>query len=244
MNFHGIGSVIVGFVFFLIAGSVEANPPPVRKHERALIAVVNLSIRSYQYQNLYRREENRAVMKIRRDLAEDYGRVAIFEKWNATRQNFMQALYAAEADPSIRAIDVIIYLHGSTGSIGFVDGYYSSARLRDDILRLESTIGVLTGNGPKLRALYSDACYGASHLEDWIRAGFRIASGAVGQDSNWSLDLHKWMVGWRKGKQFARGIRRANRIWITHLTDWYIDGDSHKVMEGDSTTTIETPVER
>lgn len=227
-----------------IAQAAE-NPLPVKRNERALIAVVNLSILAKRYQFLYRREESRAATKIRRDLAKEYVRVEIFEKTDATRANLLRAIRDAELDPSIRAIDTIIYTHGRPGEMGFIDtGFYPSSKIRDDILALEAEVGSETGQHPKLRALYSDACFGATHMDDWVRAGFHVASGSIQEDTNWSMDLHRWMKAWRKGETFEFGIHRANRVWITGITDWVIsDGNSHKLTAGETDITIETPVE-
>lgn len=217
--------------------SFSAIGGEIPRENRDLIAVVNLSrLATSKFKLNYKLEESRAAMKIRRDLGRSYRRVTVFENGNATHANFLSALAAAEADPAVRAVDVIVYLHGHPGAIGFVDtGFYGTDRLRDEILAIPSP------NGPrptKLRALYSDACYGASHMADWLRAGFRVASGSDGVDGNWSLDLHRFMAAWRKGKTFGAAIGKANRVWVTPVMDWIAGGDSHKETDGDVAFTI------
>lgn len=201
----------------------------ITKSERDLIAIVNLS-RLAKFKPNYRYEEGRAVRKIRRDLGPEYRRVRILQSEQATHGEFLRALAESESDPSVKAIDVIVYLHGRPGSLGFVDtGFYPMDRLRDEILALPASAG---GAPRKLRALYSDACYGESHLDDWIRAGFRTASGSVGTDTNWSMDLKKFMLAWREGKTFGHGIARANTVWSTGLMDWIAKGNSRKMTAG------------
>lgn len=217
----------------------EADASAVGKGERDLIAIVNLSLMK-KFKLNYQYEEGRAVRKIRRELGREYRKIRVLKNKEATHDGFLRALAEAEADPSVKAIDVIIYLHGQPGSIGFVDtGFYPMDRLRDEILSLPSSTG---GSPRKLRALYSDACYGESHIDDWLRAGFQVASGSVGVDANWSMDLKKFMLAWRKGKSFGYGIARANTVWSTGLMDWVAGGNSEKVVAGALEFTIDQPL--
>jgi hypothetical protein len=241
-----VRSVIWIFSVFLTLplSSAEADARPVERSERALVAVVNLSLRARSNRAIYRYEEKRAAKKIRRDLASHYGRTVIFEGKAATRENFLRAVREVSADPAVRAIDVIVYLHGAPGAIAFVDtGYFPSARIRDDLLALDTEVRAETGGVSKFRALYSDACWGESHIADWLRAGFRTVSGAIDQDSNWSKDLGRWMKTWRERGSFEAAIRRANRVWTSGFTDWVIGGNSRKLIEGERAITIDTPVD-
>lgn len=226
----------LALIVSLAAASAFGGEIP--RENRDLIAIVNLSrLATSKFKLNYKYEESRAAMKIRRDLGRRYRKVTVFENGDATHANFLAALAAAEAEPSVRAIDVIVYLHGHPGAIGFVDtGFYPTDRLRDEILALPSPDGA---SPTKLRALYSDACYGASHMADWLRAGFRVASGADGVDGNWSLDLHRFMAAWRRGKSFGTAIGKANRVWMTPLMDWIAGGNSHKETDGDVAFTID-----
>ncbi len=216
----------------------QANEP-VRREERDLIAIVNLSEKAAKYVALYKYEEKRAAKKIRRDLRKHYRKIHLFEKGEATRENLLRAILEAENDPAVKATDVIIYVHGVPSMVGFVDGYYSSSLLAADILRLETAEG---GAPRKLRALYSDACYGETHNSDWLKAGFLAVSGSLGVDSNWSVDLRNFMRNWRRGGNFEEGVHRANSVWTGGLTDRIIDGNSRKIMDGEGSITIETPV--
>ena len=228
---------------FLLSAPVSANAAPrperVPVADRELVAIVNLSILKNGAWH-YRYEENRAVKKILRDLGRSYGKIVLITGAGATHDSFLSAIDEAERDPTVKAVDSIVYLHGHPGEIGFVDtGFYPVDLLRDEILALpDSAVG-----GRKLRALYSDACYGETHLSDWLRAGFRVAAGSVGTDSNWSLDLGKFMRAWRKGKSFGSAIDRANSVWATGIMDWFEKGDSFKRTGGDVDFTMDRPTE-
>lgn len=235
------GLILSTLFFFTSVASSWATP--VSMPERALIAVVNLSIRAKNHKALYRHEETRALKKILRTLGGSYGKMQIFSDKEATRVNLLSGIEKFENDATVRAIDVIIYIHGEGETLGFVDtpDYYPSAKLKDDILALRN----INGESPKkLRVLYSDACYGALHMKDWVGAGFHVATGSAGVDSNWSMDLKKFMKGWRRRETFARSIRRANHVLLSPLMDLFTkDGDSYKYMLGDSTVRIDTPVD-
>lgn len=221
----------------LIAGIFSnANASLVPKENRDLIAVVNLSLLAKKHKAMYRYEESRAVMKIRHALSPYYRKIQIYSGREATLTNFLRAIQKSEADTQVKAIDAIIYLHGLPREIGFIDtGFYPTDRLRDDIL---------AETPKKLRALYSDACYGESHLTDWIKAGFRVASGSIEMDTNWSLDLSRFMTSWKKDRTFGKGIRNANSVRRTDLTDWIIrNGNSFKETQGDLELRIDSPLE-
>jgi hypothetical protein len=213
-------SLLAVFLFSSLAGA------EILKSERDLIAIVNLSILKHGQWH-YRYEEGRAIKKIMRELGGKYREVHLLKGSGANHDAFLATLASTEANPAVKAIDVIIYLHGHPGELGFVDtGFYPMDRLRDEVLALPNA------NERKLRVLYSDACYGASHMDDWVRAGFLAAAGSVGSDSNWSLDLEKFMVAWRKGKTFGKGIDQANSVWATKWMDKIENGNSTKLTKG------------
>ena len=137
---------------------------------------------------------------------------------------------------------LFIVIHGINETLGFVDtpDYYPSAKLRDDILAIK---GEHSNSPKKLRMLYSDACYGALHMRDWVDAGYKVASGAPKEDMNWSTDLKKFMKGWKKGESFSKSIRRANRVLISPFLDLISGGNSYKYVLGDTNYTIDKPVE-
>ena len=221
-----------------ILALASLNASAVGRGDRDLVAIVNLSLLRDSKLH-YRYEEARATMKIERDLGHAYRKIHYLTGHAATHDGFLAALADAENDPAVQAIDVIVYLHGHPGEVGFVDtGFYPMDRLRDEILALSSAG---TGGG-KLRALYSDACYGETHMADWLRAGFRAVSGSVGTDANWSLDLNRFMNAWRKGKTFGTAIDRANSVWATKLMDRAVHGNSFKRTDGETAFTIDRPV--
>lgn len=215
--------ISLGSIHSAIAG-------PVAKERRDLIAIVNLSELATKHHWLYRQEETQAIRKIHKYLGKSYRKIHLFSGTEATRANLLETIEKLENDSAVTTIDAVIYVHGHPGELGFVDtGFYSTDRLRDDILKISS------GKSPspkKLRALYSDACYGQSHIADWLKAGFQVASGAIGVDANRSMDLKKFMKSWRSGKSFADAIRAANSVGISDLMDRAIGGNSEKMTEG------------
>ncbi len=234
-------STILTVLIFFNSPLALANSLPILKNERALIAVVNLSILAKKNRALYRIEEKKAAKLIQRKLSPYYGNLIIFSNHQATRENFLSALREAELDPKIKVIDSIIYLHGIPNKIGFTDThFYPIDKIRDEILSLIPE----TGHGPtKLRALYSDACYGESHISDLLKSGYKVVSGSVGTDSNWAADLRKFMRVWTQGETFSHGILKANSVITTPITDWVINGDSTKKLDGILDLTINSTID-
>jgi hypothetical protein len=231
-----MGRFAIGVLLACFVSSAFADSTPIGRPERDLVAIVNLSLLK-KFKLNFQYEEARAIRKIRRELSGRYRRIHLLSGHHANHAEFLRTLAEVEADPEVKAIDAIIYLHGHPGGIGFVDtGFYPMARLRDEILALPTAND---GGGAKLRVLYSDACYGASHVDDWLKAGFRAASGSDATDANWSLDLKKYKHPWSDGKSFGEGIRRANSVWATPIMDRIGGGNSHKEAGGAIELTID-----
>src|SRR5690606_37949102 len=119
-------------------------------------------------------------------------------------------------------------------SLCFVDGEecINTRELADEIIKIPNL-------NNKLRAVYSDACWGTTHMEAWLEAGYKIVSGSRGVDSNRSTDLKRFLQRWTKGENFGDSIDHANGSIMSDIMDAVIkNGNSHKDILGNSKITI------
>jgi hypothetical protein len=109
----------------------------------------------------------------------------------------------------------------------------------------------LTQRG-KLRSLFSMGCFGATHLDKWLSAGFQVASGSVGIYADAALSTPAFLAAWVAGLGFGQAIQAANASDILDFQDrlareWFrAQGrassaervESHRETRGDITLTI------
>ena len=239
MNFLKSSIWIVLIVLnFMMDHSFASDSEQLLK-QRALIAVINLHTMTHKkglYESIYREEEKLAQNTISRHSTHKYFKIVYLTQLEATRENFLTQVKRFQNDPNISAIDVIFYLHGHssadypTPEICFVSENhqcYPSTKLSDDLI----------GNS-KLRALYSDACHGHEQNEDMIVAGFKVVAGSKGTDSNFMLDMKRFLKKWTQGESFQDSIHYANQTRLGKIMDRLGHGDSEKIVLGNGAITI------
>ena len=101
----------------------------------------------------------------------------------------------------------------------------------------------------RLRLLYSTACYGATHAPDFIRAGFRVASGATRTNANGPYDYPTQLACWGRGWTYRSTVNLANSPIFIAMHDaiakllGFDDVNSEKMIEGRKHTRITTPAD-
>ncbi len=210
----------------------------INRNQRVLLVVNQLTQGVSENDRwLYRFIENSGQGTVRGILADDYRELVTLSDQSATKERFLNALQTLGAQPTVRAIDVILMLHGTTNHLFFHNGVYQTAVLAAEIAALSLSA--------KLRLAYSTACYGASHTDDLVRAGFTTAIGAVGVNANAAAEfpvlLQLWSVGWQIKDALAAGespltrfpADEAARIYArTNNAPWADEVNSDKVLRG------------
>jgi hypothetical protein len=129
-----------------------------------------------------------------------YNKFVILSGHNADSQDFVSALRSMAAEPNIDEIDVIMHMHGSPNQMHF-NHTKSSSELGSEIQKLRI--------GPKLRMFYTTACYGSTHAEDMVAAGFSCAAGAVGVNANSAVEYPEFLTLWSTGTSFRECIEKS-----------------------------------
>lgn len=211
----------------------------VRKENRALLVVVYLSTNKQQdLEILYGWFDRNLVRFVQLVLKNDYEHIYVLKKENAVVSsiNFIAKIKEIAATPEIKALDVVLSLHGEEGRLIFSDGRIYSHDLGQR-LRAE-------GLNDKLRLLYSGACYGNTHAGDFIDAGFRVASGAIGVASNGAFDFPLQFIHWSRGEPYEAVVKAGNFQFGIDISDTvarikgYRNVNSRKIITGDKRTGI------
>jgi hypothetical protein len=209
----------------LIPAALRAEP--VSRETRALVAVVGLAEHASKNRMLYRMED-RTALRVTEKARGAYATMTVLAHEEASFKNFIEAIEKAQADPAIQAIDVVFYIHGHVGELCF-NGQEACLPTAELAKHLKPE---------KLRAVYSDACHGSTHLTDLLNAGFQVAAGSASTDANKALDYRRFLKNWLRGFTFEKSIDEANHLWLSRVMDKIISGNSTKITQGQGNLTI------
>jgi|GEM_PF-934897 len=241
MNKQGMG-LLMGMMVLagLVAGEAKAD---VGLDKRVLLVTANLSSNVSKYKSLYKFLDAQSVSMAQSKLGSKYRRIYVLSGERATRAEFVRSLSSLAGSSLNGAVDALIHLHGSNGGLSFADGSVRTSTLSSEIQRED-----LDG---KARALYSSACYGSSHSQDFINAGFLVASGARAVNASSAYEYPKFMSEFGSGTAFGSAMSKADKAFYRDAADWIAEHvlgfdnvDSRKVVSGDTSVTISLdPVE-
>ena len=213
----------------------------VGKHERGLLVVSYLEEQAHSsVRRLLGWAEDLGVDLARSVLDSEYETFSVLQGDDASYKDFIDRIEDLTANSDLKALDVFLLVHGDPSGPIFKNGTVSAQHIRDD-LKNQSSKDVL-------RALYSSACYGASHNPFFIQGGFRVASGAVGVNANGTAEYPLFLKQWRGERTFKSSINAIPAV-VTEAHDLiaralgFSDADSTKRIAGRSYTKITTPAD-
>lgn len=221
----------------LVASGSARAASTVSKAQRDLLVVANLSTNGDpRFQWLYQFLDGSAVVLAQMNLGPHYRKIHVVSGSNAKKASFTQQIRGLAQNSAIKALDVMVHLHGSSGRLWFQDGSRTSANIRADLQA--------TPLSNKLRTLYSTACYGATHAQDFVSAGFKSASGARKVNANSSFEYPVILGKWALGQTFGAAITAGNDPTMRNVHDsaarmaGFNDADSFKIIKGSTGTRI------
>ena len=210
--------------------------------ERALVLISSLTpAGKAKLKALYRGLGTVSVELADLMLRPQYGRMRVLTDRAATRPAFVRAITQVAAQPQIDAVDVIVVLHGSPGRLIFDNGSG-----KGDSVDVRDLIPDLAPARAKLRILYSTACYGLSHAQPFVDAGFDAACGAIGSCANGPVEYPQVLSMWSHGHTFKDAVNKGDDPSTRKIFDaaaWlsgFHDANSDKEIKGDLTTTIDS----
>lgn len=189
-------------------------PKPVAKAERELVQVILLSDAYHGAERaLYEFIEDSSETLTRNILGPVYRRMTFLKGSAATLQGLVDALGAAAGRPGIEAVDLLFTTHGSGNEVVFADGRLDDTAVRDAVRTLPAE------KLAKLRVVFSTACFGATHLDSWIGAGFTEASGAEGIYADSAVSYAPFLVAWAAERTFAEAVAASNAADVLNAAD-------------------------
>ncbi|WP_141735007.1 hypothetical protein [Oligoflexus tunisiensis] len=213
-----------------------AESVPITK--RDLLVVSNLETHGKkEFKWLYRFLDVMSVSLAEQKLKDSYRHIYVLAADKASLANFTNSLESITQDPDLAALDVFIHLHGAPDRLWFQDRLIQTETLGTEIQSIVS-------HPSKLRALYSTACYGKSHAEGFLNAGFSVVNGAEKVNTNSPHDYPAFMNAWKSGATFDAAQEDGNSPeWIAFYDSiaqaaGFDDVGSYKVVEGDGQMTI------
>jgi hypothetical protein len=210
----------------------------IRTNERALLVYSEFTNTSTQNMALYTFVEKSGVA-LALGLTLHYRKIKTVSGRNAGSRDFVEALAELGREPKVEIIDVLMHMHGNPNKMYFNDTVSSDA-LQNDIARLRI--------GRKLRMFYTTACYGATHAQDMVQAGFTCGSGAIGVNANSASEYPEFLARWVAKDSFADSINKSYNAMATNLAEnqarkmGFDDVDSTKRIYGNGYINITTPV--
>jgi hypothetical protein len=216
----------------------------IARDERALLVVANLVLEDFDagsgnYQSLYEWLDRYAVLVANLLMRPLYRVVESLTKDQVTLDAFLDRVTALSSDPETEALDVFLVVHGSPGRVYFDDGSIATA----DLAEMLKTADL----ADRLRLLYSTACYGSSHAQDFVDAGFRTASGALAVCANGPYDFPTQLLRWGRQNTYKSTVIAGNNPVFRVIHDnaakamGFTDVNSEKIIVGKKYTRITSP---
>jgi hypothetical protein len=210
--------------------------------ERALVLISSLTpAGKAKLKGLYRGLGATSIEIANLMLRPQYGRMRILAERAATRDAWVRAITQLAAHPDVRAIDAIVVLHGNPGQLVFDNGLG-----KGDAVAVTSLVPALAPARAKLRILYSTACFGLSHAQPFVDAGFEAACGAIGQCANGPVEYPQVLSMWSHGHTFKDAVNKGDDPSTRKIFDaaaWlsgFHRANSDKEIKGDLTVTIDS----
>jgi len=214
--------------------------------ERVLVVVSELQEHGPQnLRGLYTVLEELTGVQTQVILGASYGRIIYLKRDQATLANFRSTLLGLAANNSIKAIDVIMSLHGGSGRLYFREGRVNVEDMTQTVVAASTTTQkiLVSKMKQKLRAIYNLSCFGRSHNQAFRDMGFDITVGSNGVNANSEVEFTAVLASWKFGSTFKGAFDATNSNFAIQLADAPvqfagINADSKKYFRGSSTVKI------
>ena len=143
-------------------------------------------------------------------LMDDYGEIVVLRDAALNLPNFVETLDRLTAQRG-EVTDVIFMTHGMSDELTFADGQKEASVVANEIIRALSPL-----QRARLRMMFSTACFGAQHVDDWLRAGFKTAAGSKGVVSDTATSFIAFLAAWGRGYMFDDAVYFADNPRHAH----------------------------
>jgi phage-related protein len=236
---------IAALFLTLAANHAQAR---IDRQDRVLVVVSELQTHGPQnLRPLYRAIEELTQVSTSVILGDDYRQVHMLKGANATVANFKARLQTLSKDPSIRAIDVIFSLHGSTNKVYFREGGVQMSSLLTQMTAVSGSMSAaqIVTMKKKLRMIYNLSCFGQSDNNEFRSMGFDVSVGSVGVNANSEAEYASVLTQWSFNWKFIDTFNVTNNNVALAIADQPvrlagIPANSKKMFAGATNLTIST----
>jgi hypothetical protein len=212
---------------------------PVGKANRDLVQIIYLS-EGYTGGELalYRFIEASTEDIVALGLGLKYRRIHVLKGKAATLANFKSTLQAAANTVGVTAVDVMFNTHGSSSKVFFKDGDKTTSTVKTTLNGLSAAVRA------KFRAVFSTACFGATHLGMWTSVGFSSACGSAGIYADSAVSFAPLVAKWASEGTFSETVQMANAADIGNVADnlakayYNENGEPARADQVDSSRTV------
>ncbi len=213
-------SVVLGSL--LVMSQAEAAIERVRKSERVLVVVSELDSAGLpELRDLYRSLEDLTLYMTEGILGGSYKEIYYLTDAEATFAEFQEKVHALADDASVKAIDVIMSLHGAPDKLLFDDGAWKTPKMEEKfhpVATAQERVKKILRK-KKMRMLYNLSCFGASHRDEFISMGFDVVNGSVDVNANSAVEFAPAMSLWALGTGFKDSFNGSNNDVALALND-------------------------
>jgi hypothetical protein len=167
-----------------------------------------------------------------------YGNVVYLGEGDATWVAFLDNVGRLAKDPNVSVVDAMINLHGAPGAIAFNDQFVETQQIADDLIK-----AVPDDVFYKLRVVYNQACFGASHTAGFIGGGFLSATGTRGTHNSGVVDWPTFVSTWGTGGTIQDSVTRGTAATlVSTIEQWFggSDVDNTWVLDGAADVSVGT----
>jgi len=211
-------------------------PKPVPKSKRELVQIILVSNGYVGGEKaLYEFIEVATEGLTRSILGGSYRNITFVKGANATLEGLIKALTEAARPSGVEAVDLIFSTHGSTDKVVLAEGPMRESVLGEALSDMPEAVRA------KLRMCFSTACYGETHTDTWLAAGFTDAAGARGMYADSAVSYAPFLTAWAAERSFREAVAAANAADVGDIADsaaraYYLaQGKPEKAADIDST---------
>lgn len=169
-------------------------------------------------------------------LGSHYRALHIIKGGEASWVSFLDGFRKLKTEENVKAIDLFFQMHGKPSAVRFIDRWLSLREMGEELSQ--------AADPNQLRLIYNLSCYGDSHAEMFLAAGFKASVGALKINSSAAIEYPTFCRLWaksglesNKSLSLREIVRRSDRPTVRRLQDsiarrYFDDVDSTKVIRG------------
>jgi hypothetical protein len=238
-----VTALMVALSFLFSTHQAQAS---INKSDRILIVVSELQTHGPRnLRNLYNTLEQLTRVQTNLVLGDDYKQIIYLNQAQATLSNFKNVLRVHASRADVKAIDVIMSLHGGNEKLYFREGGINVNTMAAAVTQASSAAetSIVNRMKSKLRMVYNLSCFGRSHNQAFREMGFDVSVGSNGVNANSEVEFIPVLTAWSFGSTFGGAFNASNNDGALFVADApvraaEINADSKKFFRGNSAIKI------